>query len=126
MATPCISGTAGSAFADILWARQIQELLCTSYPIDLETIDVRGIAPPTTKKARKHRMKVRELIRELQKLDPESRVFVQEYNGAKNYLRLVRVVEDFVTDETSNLSPIDARAIRGASMVRISAFEDLS
>lgn len=71
-------------------------------------------------------MKVRELIRELQKLDPESRVFVQEYNGAKNYLRLVRVVEDFVTDETSNLSPIDARAIRGASMVRISAFEDLS
>ena len=71
-------------------------------------------------------MKVRELIRELKKLDPESRVFVQEYNGSKNYLRLVRVVDDFVASETNSLSPTDARAIRSATMVRISAFEDLS
>jgi len=67
-------------------------------------------------------MKVKDLIKELEKCDQDSYVIVQEYNGADDIGRILKFVKS-MNSKDAYVSPTSAKIIKKSNVVLLTAFK---
>ena len=68
-------------------------------------------------------MKVKDLIKRLNKCDQDAFVVVQEYNGSADDNRVVTRIRQ-LTPQQAGLNPSQSKIVKNSSIVQITAFKE--
>jgi hypothetical protein len=68
-------------------------------------------------------MKVKDLIKQLNKFDQDAFVVVQEYNGWADDNRVVKKVLE-LTPQRAGLSPSQSKIVKNSSIIQITAIKE--
>jgi hypothetical protein len=67
-------------------------------------------------------MKVKDLIKQLNKFDQDAFVVVQEYNGCDDVSRVVTKIRQ-LTPQQASLNPSQSKIVKNSSIVQITAIK---